>query len=57
MIIHVPGAQWLSGRVLDLRSRGCWFESHWKRCVLSLSAGSIMARKCPDMTRQLLYRT
>ena len=31
------GAQWLSGRVLDLRSRGCRFEPHWCHCVVSLS--------------------
>ena len=31
------GAQWLSGRVLDLRSRGCGFDPHWHHCVVSLS--------------------
>ena len=31
------GVQWLRSRVLDLRSRGCWFELHWKHCVLSLN--------------------
>ena len=31
------GAQWLSGRVLDSRPRGCGFESHRLHCVLSLS--------------------
>ena len=31
------GAQWLSGRVLDLRPRGCGFEPHWRHCVVSLS--------------------
>ena len=25
---HFQGAQWLSGRVLDLRMRGCRFEPH-----------------------------
>ena len=30
------GAQWLSGRVLDSRPRGCWFEPHWRHCVMSL---------------------
>ena len=27
----------LSGRVLDLRSRGCRFEPHRRHCVVSLS--------------------
>ena len=31
------GAQWLSGRVLDLRQRGRGFEPHWRHCVVSLS--------------------
>ena len=31
------GAQWLSGRVLDLRLRGCGFEPHWHHCDVSLS--------------------
>ena len=30
-------AQWLSGRVLDSRLRGCWFEPHRRHCVVSLS--------------------
>ena len=30
-------AQWLSGRVLDLRPRGCSFEPQWHHCVVSLS--------------------
>ena len=30
------GAQWLSGRVLDLRPRGRWFEPHWRHCVVVL---------------------
>ena len=29
------GAQWLSGRVLDSRPRGCWFEPHRNHCVMS----------------------
>ena len=28
---------WLSGRVLDLRPRGCGFEPHWGHCLVSLS--------------------
>ena len=30
------GAQWLSGRVLDLRPKGCGFEPHWRHCVVVL---------------------
>ena len=35
--VDVLGAQWLSGRVLDLRLRGCGFEPHWRHCIVSLS--------------------
>ena len=37
--IYVPtlGAQWLSGRVLDPRPKGCRFEPHRLHCVVSLS--------------------
>ena len=31
------GAQWLSGRVLDFRPRGCGFEPERGHCVVSLS--------------------
>ena len=31
------GAQWLSGRVLDLRPMGRGFEPHQHHCVVSLS--------------------
>ena len=31
------GAQWLSGRVLDSRQRGCGFEPHRRHFVVSLS--------------------
>ena len=31
------GAQWLSGRVLDSRPRGCGYETQRRHCVLSLS--------------------
>ena len=33
----MEGAQWLSGRVLDLRPRGREFEPHRRHCVVSLS--------------------
>ena len=31
------GVQWLSGRVLEARQRGCKFEPHWVNCIVSLS--------------------
>ena len=31
------GAQWLSGRVLDSRPRGCGFEPHGRHCVVPLT--------------------
>ena len=31
------GAQWLSGRVLDLRPKGRGFQPHRRHCVVSLS--------------------
>ena len=33
----MEGAQWLSGKVLDLRLRGRRFEPHQRHCVVSLS--------------------
>ena len=36
LLSTVTGAQWLSGRVLDLRQRGCGFEPHRRRCVVVL---------------------
>ena len=33
----IPGAQWLSDRVLDSRPRGCGFEPQRHHCVVSLS--------------------
>ena len=33
----LKGTQWLSGRVLDWRPRGCGFEPHPRHCVVSLS--------------------
>ena len=33
----LPGAQWLSGRVLDSRPKGRGFEPHRRHCVVSLS--------------------
>ena len=35
--MYVCGAQWLSGRVLDLRPKGRGFEPHRRHCVVSLS--------------------
>ena len=34
--ISIIGAQWLIGRVLDLRPRGHRFEPHWGHCVVVL---------------------
>ena len=31
-----PGAQWLSGRVLDSRPKGRGFEPHRRHCVVVL---------------------
>ena len=37
-IFHLSkGAQWLSGRVLDLRPKGRRFEPHQRHCLVSLS--------------------
>ena len=37
LCINNKGTLWLSGRVLDLRPRGCEFEPHRRHCVVSLS--------------------
>ena len=29
-------AQWLSGRVLDSRQKGCGLKPHWRHCVVVL---------------------
>ena len=34
--LSMMGAQWLSGRVLDLRPKGRGFESHRSHCVVVL---------------------
>ena len=31
------GVKWLSGRVLDSRSKGCGFKPHLRHCVVSLT--------------------
>ena len=36
-VLTYVGKQWLSGGVLDSRSRGCEFEPHWRHCVVFLS--------------------
>ena len=33
-ISALKGAQWLSGRVLDSRPRGCGLEPHRRHCVV-----------------------
>ena len=57
----MKGAQWLSGRVLDLRQRGRVFEPHWRHCVVSLSKNInlsfvlVQPRKtCDFITERLL---
>ena len=57
----VKGSQWLSDRVLDSRSRGRGFESHWCHCVVSLSKNIdptlvlVQPRKShPFLTKRLL---
>ena len=37
LYIRVRGGQWLSGRVLDSRPRGRWFEPQRRHCDVSLS--------------------
>ena len=37
------GAQWLSGRVCDLRLRGCVFEYHQHHCVVVLEQDTFLA--------------
>ena len=37
MLSSLSGAQWLSGRVLDLRLRGCRLETHQRQCIVSFS--------------------
>ena len=55
------GAQWLSGRVLDLRPRGRGFVPHRRHCFVSLSKNInpsivlVQPRKtCPFLTERLL---
>ena len=36
MYLTPDGVQWLSGKVLDLRQRGCGFEPHERHCVVVL---------------------
>ena len=36
-LVSYKGAQWLNGRVLDSRPKGCRFEPHRRHCVVSLS--------------------
>ena len=36
LFLKDKGAQWLSGRVLDLRPRGLGFEPHWRHCIVVL---------------------
>ena len=67
-IISGPGVnvtKELSVRVLDLRSKGLWFETPWRHCDLSLSKTLypclvnvlIQPRKRPNMTEKVLTWT
>ena len=35
--LHDKGDQWLSGRVLDSRPKGCGLEPHWLHCIVCLN--------------------
>ena len=37
VLLHIAGAQWLSGRVLEVGPRGCGFEPRRGHCIVSLS--------------------
>ena len=45
------GAQWLPGRVLDLRPRDCGFESHRRHCVVSFSK-THLSLHCTGLTQE-----
>ena len=51
------GAQWLSGRVLDQRPRGRWFEPHWHHCIVSLSKNIIPSLVLVQPRKTHLYIT
>ena len=43
LLNKLGGVRWLSGRVLDLRSRGCGCEPNWRHCTLcALARGFIL---------------
>ena len=60
----VWSAQWLSGRVLDLRPMGCRFEPQRRHCVVSKTHEDILIlalivlvqpkKSRPDITEKLL---
>ena len=61
VLLISQGAQRLSGRVLDSRPKGRWFEPHRHHCVVSLSKNInpslvlVQPRKtCPFITERLL---
>ena len=53
--INIEGAQWHSGRVLNLRSRDRWFKPHWRLCVVSLSK-SLYPLLSTDSTQETLTK-
>ena len=36
LYLHTQGAQWLSGRVLDSRPKGCGFKPRRHHCIVAL---------------------
>ena len=42
MINMETGGQWLSGRVLDSRPRGCRFKPHQRHCVVVLEQDTLI---------------
>ena len=52
-------AQWLSGRVLDSRPRGHWFEPHQPHCFVVLEQDTFILAygKCSKISNTLKLRT
>ena len=56
-LIFEKGAQWLSGRVLDSRLKGRWFQPHQRHCIVSLSKNLVLVQQRktrPFITKRLL---
>ena len=52
------GAQWLSGKVHHLRSRGGWFDHRQRQCVVNVSKTlhPVQPRNRPDRSGTFLER-